>query len=92
MTTLGWQELVSIWIILNIVTYAIYGLDKYKAKRGRWRISERKLLLLAFLGGAVGAYAGMKIFRHKTLHPQFRYGIPVCIALQGLLLCYLYFG
>lgn len=88
--TLPISEAVVAFILLNIATFAIYGLDKYKAKKRQWRISERNLLLLAFVGGAVGAYLGMKTFRHKTLHPQFRYGVPACIALHLILLGYLY--
>lgn len=84
------SEAVLAFVLLNIATFVIYGLDKYKAKKRQWRISERNLLLLALIGGAVGAYLGMKTFRHKTLHPQFRYGVPACIIFHLILISYLY--
>ena len=78
-------------IVINIITFVIYGIDKLKAKNGKWRIPESFLLLLVIVGGGVGAWCGVKIWRHKTLHKKFRYGIPLiliaqataCIALFG---------
>ena len=67
---------------LNIATFLTYGLDKWKAKRGRWRIREFALLLLAVLGGSIGAWAGMRVWHHKTMHKKFRYGIPAILLLQ----------
>lgn len=67
---------------LNIATFLTYGLDKWKAKRGRWRIRESALLLLAVLGGSIGAWAGMRVWHHKTMHKKFRYGIPAILLLQ----------
>ncbi|MBP3823408.1 MAG: DUF1294 domain-containing protein [Bacteroidaceae bacterium] len=67
---------------LNIATFLTYGLDKWKAKRGRWRIRESALLLLAALGGSIGAWAGMRVWHHKTMHKKFRYGIPAILLLQ----------
>ena len=58
-------------IIINVVTWITYGLDKWKAKAGKWRIPERTLLLLALIGGSVGALAGMMLFRHKTKKAKF---------------------
>ena len=63
-------------IIINIAAWLMYGLDKWKAKSGAWRIPERTLLLTAFLGGAAGALAGMLLFRHKTRKPKFIVGVP----------------
>ncbi len=62
-----------IWYLaaINVLTFFVYGLDKHKARKGRWRIPEATLLMLAALGGSIGAYAGMKIFRHKTKKPKF---------------------
>lgn len=72
-------------ILINIVAFAAYGLDKRKAIRGAWRTPERTLMLLAALGGSVGAYAGMRVFHHKTRHNKFRYGVPALFVLQAAL-------
>lgn len=64
-------------IVWNIIVFALYGIDKYKAKRGQWRIREKTLILCAFLMGAPGAAAGMNIFRHKTGKLVFRICIPL---------------
>ena len=71
---------------LNVVTFVLYGIDKYKARRSRWRIPEAVLLGLAVVGGSVGAWLGMIVWHHKTLHKKFRYGIPLILALQIALL------
>jgi uncharacterized membrane protein YsdA (DUF1294 family) len=55
-------------IVLNIVTFLVYGIDKWKAKQGSWRISEATLLILAVIGGSIGALIGMKVWHHKTMH------------------------
>ena len=57
-------------IVINIVTFLAYGIDKWKAKKGR-RISEATLLILAVIGGSIGALLGMKVWRHKTMHKKF---------------------
>lgn len=67
---------------INIVAFFAFGIDKLKAKHDKWRIPESTLLTMAVLGGSIGALAGMKVWRHKTLHDKFRIGIPVIIALQ----------
>lgn len=69
-------------IVANVVTFFMYGVDKWKAKRSKWRIREAALLLLAALGGSIGALLGMKVWRHKTMHKKFKYGIPLIIILQ----------
>lgn len=69
-------------LIINIVAFAAYGIDKRKAKKGRWRIPESTLLLLAFLGGALGALLGMRTFHHKTKHWKFKILVPLFLALQ----------
>lgn len=76
-------------IIINIVTFAVYGIDKIKAKKGAWRIPEKSLLLLAFIGGSLGAAAGMRFWRHKTLHPQFKWGVPLILLFHLALIAYL---
>ena len=69
-------------IVANVVTFFVYGVDKWNAKRSKWRIREAALLLLAALGGSIGAWLGMKVWRHKTMHKKFKYGIPLIIILQ----------
>ena len=68
--------------VMSLIAFAAFGLDKFKAKTNRWRIPERTLFLLAILGGGVGAFLGMKVFRHKTRHSQFVFGIPAIMILQ----------
>lgn len=69
-------------IIINIAAWIMYGLDKWKAKSGAWRIPERTLLLTALAGGSVGALAGMLLFHHKTRKPKFMIGVPVMFAVH----------
>ena len=73
-------------IIINIAAWLMYGLDKWKAKSGAWRIPERTLLLTALLGGSAGALAGMLLFHHKTRKPKFTVGVPVMLAAQCVIL------
>ena len=63
--------------IINVVVFAAYGIDKWKAKNVKWRTPEATLILLAAAGGALGAYAGMKCFRHKTQHKKFIIFVPL---------------
>ncbi len=74
---------------INIVTFFVYGIDKWKAKKSLWRIREASLLMLAVLGGSIGAWLGMKVWHHKTLHKKFRYGIPAIIISQLTLIGFL---
>lgn len=68
--------------VANVIAFALYGLDKYKAKTGAWRIPEKTLLGIAVIGGSVGALAGMNFFRHKTKHWYFKYGLPAILAIH----------
>ena len=72
-------------VTINVATFLVYGLDKWKAKQSRWRVKEAALLGLALLGGSIGAWLGMKVWHHKTLHKKFRYGIPLIIVAQTVL-------
>ena len=76
-------------LAVNIATFFLYGIDKYKARKGRWRISEATLLLMAVIGGSIGAWAGMRLWHHKTMHKKFKYGIPIIIILQVTIAVYL---
>ena len=69
-------------LAVNAVTFIVYGIDKYKAKHAKWRISEATMLLLAVVGGSIGAWCGMKVWHHKTMHKKFKYGVPVILLLQ----------
>ena len=69
-------------IVINIVTFQVYGIDKWKAKQGSWRISEATLLILAVIGGSIGALFGMKVWHHKTMHKKFKYGLPLILLVQ----------
>ena len=82
--------LVCYLLAINAVTFIVYGIDKYKAKKAKWRISEATLLLLAVLGGSVGAWVGMKVWHHKTMHKKFKYGIPAILLIQIALMAYLH--
>ena len=77
-------------LAINAVTFIVYGIDKYKAKKAKWRIPEATLLLLAVLGGSVGAWVGMKVWHHKTMHKKFKYGIPAILLIQIVLMAYLH--
>ena len=83
------DEIICNLLAVNIVTFLLYGIDKYKAKKGKWRISEATLLTMAAIGGSIGAWAGMRLWHHKTMHKKFKYGIPVIIILQVALAVYL---
>ncbi len=73
--------------IINVIAFFFMLADKRKAKKGRWRIPEKVLLGLCAIGGSLGGMMAMRLFRHKTLHPQFSIGIPVMLALHiGLIL------
>lgn len=76
--------------IINIIGFALMGIDKKRAIRGAWRISEASLFLVAFLGGALGCTLGMRHFRHKTKHWYFKYGMPAIFAVQIFLVLFLY--
>ena len=69
-------------IVINVLTFFIYGIDKWKARRNKWRISEAALLWLTVAGGSIGALLGMKVWHHKTMHNKFKYGLPAILLLQ----------
>ena len=84
----GW---LAIWlVVINVVTFFVFGVDKLKAKYKEThektrRIPEKTLFLLSGMGGSVGALLGMRVWRHKTLHKSFRFGIPAILVLQILI-------
>ncbi|MGN1225479.1 MAG: DUF1294 domain-containing protein [Ruminococcus sp.] len=82
-----------VWLLLaSLILFLMMGIDKRKAVRHQWRISEKALFLIALLGGAVGGTAGMYHFRHKTKHILFQCGFPILAILQILLFCWVYWA
>ena len=73
---------------VNILAFLVYGIDKWRAKKGKWRISEATLLLLAIIGGSIGAWLGMKVWHHKTMHKKFKYEVPAILIIQIILITY----
>ncbi len=69
-------------LAINIISFFIYGIDKWKAIHNRWRISETSLIGLAVIGGSIGALVGMLIFHHKVRKPKFYVGVPIILAVQ----------
>lgn len=77
-------------LIINIIGFMLMGIDKHRAKRGAWRIPEKTLFGCALLGGSLGTTLGMYAFRHKTKHWYFKYGMPLILILQVIVLSKLY--
>ena len=69
-------------LVINLVLFAVMGIDKYKARKGLWRIPEKTLFALAIAGGSIGGILGMQVFRHKTRHNSFKFGFPAILILQ----------
>ena len=69
-------------LAVNVLTFVVFGVDKRKARQGRWRVPEATLLGLTALGGSIGAWLAMQLFRHKTQKKKFRYGVPALFVLQ----------
>ena len=74
------------FIIYNTITFFVYGYDKYCAKKSKWRVPEKILILMAFVFGGIGAFLGMRLFRHKTKHIKFKILIPVFLVAQIIIL------
>ena len=74
------------FVLVNLIAFIMYGVDKKKAIKHKWRIPEHDLILVAVLGGSIGAILGMKAFRHKTKHPKFFIGVPAILIVQLILL------
>lgn len=87
--------LICYLLIMNIIGIAVMGIDKSSAKRHAWRIPEKVLFLVSLLGGSIGTWAGMYIFRHKTKHWYFVVGMPAILILQivaGVWFFFRFFG
>ena len=96
------ESLLYYFVCVNVLTFLVYGIDKWrstsgrllptgrkKARQGKWRISEATLLLLAVIGGSIGAWLGMRVWRHKTMHKKFKYGIPAILMIHIIIMGYL---
>lgn len=82
------EILIIYFFVINVSAFAAYGLDKFKARRGTWRIPEKTLLLLAVVGGSIGALGGMYLFRHKTRKRKFSLGVPLIFIIQVIGIVY----
>ncbi len=78
----GWTVLLVWLAVINLLTFIVYGADKRRARRGKWRVPEKTLFLLPLLGGSIGALLGMRVFHHKTKHWYFVWGIPAILLAQ----------
>lgn len=76
-------------LVINVLTFCLYGIDKWKARHDRWRIPEDTLLGLAAIGGSAGAWLGMRVWHHKTLHKKFTITVPLLFIIHVALLAYL---
>lgn len=77
-------------LIINVVTFLAMGIDKWKAKKGSWRIQESALFTFVLFGGGVGGVLGMYVFHHKTKKPKFQFGFPAILILETALLIYFF--
>ena len=81
-----WQQyipyIIIYLVIINLIAFILFGVDKKRARRQEWRISEKSLFLPALLFGSIGANLGMHVFHHKTKHWYFRYGLPLILIVQ----------
>ena len=86
----GWT-LLLVWLaVINLLTFIVYGADKRRARKGKWRVPEKTLFLLPLLGGSIGALLGMRVFHHKTKHWYFVWGIPAILLAQIALAVWIY--
>ena len=84
-----WQLFGLYLLLVNLCAFLIMGIDKRRAKKDRWRISEKTLFLPVILGGGLGGILGMRLFHHKTRHWYFRFGFPAIFLIESALLLFL---
>jgi len=87
-----WKYFVIFILAMTVITFIVFGVDKWKAQNDKWRTPESTLFLLSIFGGSIGALLGMQIWRHKTQHWSFRIGIPLILVLQVALLLWVIYG
>ena len=78
----SYHYILILFIVWNLIVFFVYGADKRKARKDKWRVSEKTLILLALFFGGTGAFIGMRTFRHKTLHKKFTIGVPLLMILN----------
>ena len=88
--SVGWTVLLVWLAVINLLTFNVYGADKRRARKGKWRVPEKTLFLLPLLGGSIGALLGMRVFHHKTKHWYFVWGIPAILLAQIALAVWIY--
>ena len=86
----GWTVLLVWLAVINLLTFIVYGADKRRARKVKWRVPEKTLFLLPLLGGSIGALLGMRVFHHKTKHWYFVWGIPAILLAQIALAVWIY--
>ena len=86
----GWTVLLVWLAVINLLTFIVYGADKRRARKGKWRVPEKTLFLLPLLGGSIGALLGMRVFHHKKKHWYFVWGIPAILLAQIALAVWIY--
>lgn len=79
-------------VLINIIAFIMMGIDKSKAERHAWRISEATFFLISIVGGSLGSILGMYTFRHKTKHWYFVLGMPIILLIQLAIIAYLFFA
>lgn len=82
------KNIIIYLLIINLISFLSMGIDKWKAKRGAWRIPEQTLISMVLLGGGIGGILGMYVFRHKTKKPRFCIGFPVILVLEIVVAVY----
>lgn len=88
---MNYELYITVFLLsVNVIAFFMYGIDKWKAKKDKWRTSEATLLWIAVIGGSIGAWLGMKVWHHKTMHKKFRYGLPLIIIVQIALIIFAY--
>ena len=88
---IGLKNILIYLLVINVLGFLAMGFDKWKAKRGRWRIPEDSLFMFTILGGGIGTIAGIYTFRHKTKKLKFTIGMPAILVLEILLFVYIQF-
>ena len=83
------KNIIIYLLIINLVSFLSMGIDKWKAKRGAWRIPEQTLISMVLLGGGIGGIIGMYMFRHKTKKPRFYIGFPMILISEIIIAVYI---
>ncbi len=82
----GVKVVLGFWLIMSLITFIAFAMDKGRAIRNEWRIPEKTLILLSLIGGALGGFLGMQIYRHKTKHMKFKILVPLFLIIHIVLI------